>query len=359
METLEIENQETKEDERSPESHSRYLIDPIWPSREVHIITGESGVGKTTLLTQWVNDLAAGRPILGFKLPPQKVVYISNERSQESLEIDNDARWKLTAPFYTIAEAMKGVKVPLKDRWSYAGLVGLIEKYSGEGFKVMVVDPIVTFCPKPNDQNEVHRFLYTLAQSELKRFGVTVIASGHPPKEREGQKILNIRQKVAGSQGWGSFSNCNMHLEAANDENRMETRVRLEVRSRHAQPMEFFFDRDEIGRLVEIPSLESQSTEFVMLRVLEGKKVLHTSEAVEWGEKRGVDRRNVTRWMKKLEVSGVLAHLERGSWSVNQEIGYTSFSTVHRGEANEEADDRPREEQQEEVRGEGEGLLVE
>jgi hypothetical protein len=355
METLEIEKYGSSEDERSPESSSRYLIDPIWPKREVHIITGESGVGKTTLLTQWVNDLVAGRPILGFRFPPQKVVYVSNERSQESLEIDNDARWKLRAPFYTIAKAMEGVKVPPKDRWSYAGLVGLIEKYAGEGFEVMVVDPIVTFCPKPNDQNEVHRFLYTLAQNELKRFGVTVIASGHPPKEREGQKILNIRQKVAGSQGWGSFSNCNMHLEPANDENRMETRVRLEVRSRHAPPMEFFFDRDEIGRLVEIPSEEFQSTEFIMLRVLEGKKVLTTAESVAWGETRGVERRNVTRWLKRLEAGGVLEHQERGVWRVNQEVGYTAFSTLHRGEAPEENDYR---EGQEEVGSAGEDLLV-
>jgi hypothetical protein len=356
METMELEKEKSSLPEESPEKGGSYLIDPIWPLREVHIITGESGVGKTTLLTQWVNDLVAGRPILGFRLPPQKVVYISNERSQESLEIDNDARWKLTAPFYTVAMAMEGVGVPEKDRWTYGGLVGLIKKYSEAGFRVMVIDPIVTFCPKPNDQNEVHRFLYTLAQNQLKKFNVTVLASGHPPKEREGQKILNIRQKVAGSQGWGSFSNCNMHLEPANDENRMETRVRLEVRSRHAPPMEFFFDRDEIGRLIEIPGLDSQSTEFLMLRILEGRETLHTHEAVEWGEHRGLDRRSVTRWLKKLESEGVLVHQERGSWNVNKEAGYTSFSTVHRGEAPDEDDHRKGEE---ETRGEGEDVLVE
>ena len=134
---------------------------------------------------------------------------------------------------------------------------------------------------------------------------MTIIASGHPPKEREGAKILNIRQKVAGSQGWGSFSNCNMHLEPADDKNRMETRVRLEVRSRHSPPMEFFFDRDEIGRLVEVQDESGQSVEFIMLRLLESKEpVLHTKDAVAFGETKGLTRKQVTRWLQKLESMG-------------------------------------------------------
>lgn len=352
-------NQPNGESQESPQvtNPHGYLIEPIWPLREVHIITGESGVGKTTLLTQWVNDLVEGNQIMGYKLPPQKVVYISNERSQESLEIDNIARWKLKAPFYTIAVAMEGVKVPKDKLWTYEGLVGLIKKYSELGFKVMVIDPIVTFCPKPNDQNEVHRFLYTLAQNQLKKYDVTIIASGHPPKEREGQKILNIRQKVAGSQGWGSFSNCNMHLEPADNANRMETRVRLEVRSRHAQPMEFFFDRDEIGRLVEVEGVGNQTVEFVMLSFMEGKEVIKTNEAVVYAEKKGLDRKKVYKWLEKLASFGVLSHLERGAWSVNKESGYTPLSTVHRGEALDEAHQEERGAEQEAPRGEGEDVL--
>ena len=58
------------------------------------------------------------------------------------MDIDNDSRWKLAAPFYTVlGMAMEGVGLPDKDKWSKAGLVGLIKKYSGAGVGVMVVDP--------------------------------------------------------------------------------------------------------------------------------------------------------------------------------------------------------------------------
>ena len=47
MDSLEIEQGGTSVDEKAQEKESRYLIDPIWPLREVHIITGESrGLGR-------------------------------------------------------------------------------------------------------------------------------------------------------------------------------------------------------------------------------------------------------------------------------------------------------------------------
>lgn len=286
----------------------------------MHIITGESGVGKTTLLTQWINILADGGEIMGLPVEPQKVLYVSNERSQESLEIDNENRWHLKAPFMTIARAFEGLGIDDKDKWTPKGLEAIIRKFSGQ-YDVLVVDPIVTFCPKPNDQNHVHRFLYELAQNTLKSYKTTILASGHPPKEREGGKIMNIRQKVAGSHGWGSFSNCNMHLELADDDNRMSSRVRLEVRGRHSPPMEFYFDRDkESGKLIEVPDPKVAGITFVLDNFLESRagQKLSTKEMVEYGEAQNVSRATVERWIKKKEVEGWVLREGRGEWIVKE-----------------------------------------
>lgn len=289
---------------RSKDKMKDFILDSEWPAREVHLITGETGTGKTTLLTQWMNDLIEGKPVLGFPCEPQRVIYISNERSQESLELDNKGRWKLLGPFLTIDLALQGTGIK---KIGPMALEAIIKKYCKD-YDVIIVDPIVTFCPKPNDQNVVHEFLYNLAQRVLKKANVTILASGHPAKQKEGQKVLNMRTQVAGSQAWGSYSNCVMHLTFMNPDDVTDERLILSVKGRHSPPLVFHFERDEAGRLVELKKEDGkeEGKGFILSGMLEGKLDITFAEAVQFGKQNNISRATVARWVKKEKEGGRL-----------------------------------------------------
>ena len=308
-----------------------FVLPPIWPAREVHILTGESGVGKSTLMAQWLNALDAGEMVMGLKPGGRfRSIYISLERSHKSVKLSDDLGWGLRCPYASLKEAVEGLGMAPNGQLNVEVLKKICARYSEKGFRVICLDPIASFCSKPNDQNAVRKFLLDQVVEEIcQPLDVTIIATGHPAKEREGSRIQNVRQKVAGSYGWGAFSNCNMHLSKVDPDDHNSTDVQLEVSSRHSKPFTMQYERGPKGELVEKEDklvVKEAGKLFVMDGALDGKEGTRvgTTELVEWGEGRKISVATVYRWLKAKKEEGRLVEEGRGEYkvvSVGQGVG--------------------------------------
>src|SRR5262245_1348737 len=67
----------------SPATSPLFLIDQILPTQAVHLVSGPSGVGKTTFLLQLLNDWNASKDVLGHKSFPGPFCFISCARGAE------------------------------------------------------------------------------------------------------------------------------------------------------------------------------------------------------------------------------------------------------------------------------------
>lgn len=171
-----------------------FLIDKILPARQVHILCGPSGVGKTRWLNWMYKDWHQGLPVLGYESFPVPSLYLAKDRNIESL--------KLTLKSINCEHMMKYESIMyrkdidienLKDHWP--------------DIKLFFIDPIAKFVKdgKINDYGAVSDFL-TKCSYYCQKDDFTIMGSCHAPKAKEGQLLINPREWTLGSGAWGGYS---------------------------------------------------------------------------------------------------------------------------------------------------------
>jgi RecA-family ATPase len=231
---------------RSPE----YLIEEILPSREVHLIGGPSGGGKTTWLFQVLLDWQQGKDVLGHRSNPVPWVYISTDRSTNGVERVLQ-RMHINAsdiPYVstigtdgeTIYDAMKAglAKVP--------------------GAKLIVIEGMSGLLPSGSrSQNDggyqlVRRFLGRL-NKWCQDNDVTIIGIVHSPKMREDSRYSDPRQRVMGSVAWAAYTETVFLIEPTASGSKETAGLRtLIVLPRNSPTLYLDFQFNANGRLVEV-----------------------------------------------------------------------------------------------------------
>lgn len=309
-----------------PEDRSDYfLVPPIWPMRQVQVLTGGSGVGKSTLLACWLNALATGEEILGYR-PAFKTrpLYISCERSAEQLELSSRGDplhkiegWNMQCEVLTLREAAKGMLYKKPDE----ALFQRIMRKFAKSFRVACLDPILTFCTKPNDQNSVRNFLVdTVVEEILVPLNMTVIATAHPPKEREGQRIIGTRTKTAGSYAWGAYSSCGHFAEPLDPDDPECPIIRLDVTPRYAKNFTIHFERVSFGKIKIVETPDEAGKDFVLSVFLDRDKI-RTADLVAFARKSKISERTVYRWLEKQQGLGTIEEVGRGEYETKRGTG--------------------------------------
>lgn len=242
-------------------SDSEYIIDSIFPARELHIISGPRGAGKTTLLFQIIDDWQAGRQVFGYHSHPAPFCYVSCDRSHASIR-------------RTRARVRSADSVPtlsLVEGHIEPEMHAIIEAARAlvPHCRVLFIDALAMLCPggKINDYAVVGHFLtdsVRLLQSEA----LTVVGILHSGKVREGELIHDPAQRILGSVAWGNFSETIVHIEPVTPECPSDNgrTIYLLPRNAPAQALDWAFDRQS-GRLVprECPASAAGIFEAAML----------------------------------------------------------------------------------------------
>lgn len=288
-----------------------YLIDPILPCNEIHLIGGPSGAGKTTWLFQMLCDWQAGKAILGFESHPCAWKYLSADRSmattQETLRRVNAKVFD--DQIHSLIETHSEVSVDSVLRWCD-------KHFKGGG--LLILDGFLSLTPggRINDYDTVKGFL-TNFRNEMAKRHITVLGSVHSTKVRENDLILNPRQRVAGTVAWAGFSETIFIIEPASYKKEEESHHRiLHILPRNAAEFQLRLQFDGRGILVEQAADVENTVMLAKLLKLAPGTALSSETLQEWGKAEGISRRSIFRWIDEAMRAGQLERVSKGQYRV-------------------------------------------
>lgn len=223
---------------------STYLVDQIFPAREVHVIAGPSGGGKTTWLIQFIHEWQKGEKFHGHASHPVPFLYISADRSLESVERLFE-RMRLPFAGFPI--------ISLEQIRSHNNLALTIRDLCKEhpSVRVLFIEGLQSFTPdgRLNDYKTVSHFLVQLILL-CRELNLTLIGVAHTAKTKEDETYRNPRQRINGSVAWAAFTETIVVIEPiiADDPNNSTRSVMILPRNAPERAYQVEF-RD--GRLVE------------------------------------------------------------------------------------------------------------
>lgn len=237
---------------------STFIIDPIFPTREIHIIAGASGAGKSTLLSQIADQLIKGEDIFGYTPNPiSGIAYLAFDRSVDGMgrTFERSLQNAETPfPFYSTVNSPEFSKPEWRDP------VGAIEhlKEIHPEVDVLIVDGIgIAFKGDSAKLSEVAGFIHNLIRSLSKMESpLTIFAIHHMSKQKKGNEYAQARAKLHGSIAWAATAETIILIEPENDEDPENPNRQITLCPRNAPERKYTYCFDEHGRLIPGAKLE-------------------------------------------------------------------------------------------------------
>lgn len=180
----------SEEQSQQPE----FLVDIIIPSREIHLLAGPSGAGKTRWLLNILKEWEQGKPFLGFPSHPCKWAYAATDRSMRSvhrtmkcLDIDPSS--------INIIPAWGSDKKTLPQ---------IIDHAANLNARLLVIESFGKFADGINSGSvESH---LNAVQGFIDKYDFTIIGVVESPKMKPNERYENPRQRVSGCAAWAHFT---------------------------------------------------------------------------------------------------------------------------------------------------------
>lgn len=173
---------------------SDHLIEALLPVREIHLLAGPTGAGKTRWLFQTILEWSAGLPVLSHRSYPVPWIYASADRSQESAK--------------RTLESMKidPTRIPFIAAWDTGmTLSRIIDTASISKAKLVIIESFGSFVEGPPTANNVKSFLQA-ASKTIRDADLTLLGIMEQPKMKPKERYGNPRQRISGVASWGHFT---------------------------------------------------------------------------------------------------------------------------------------------------------
>lgn len=301
---------------------SSYVIDPIFPTREIHIIAGASGAGKSTLLAQIADSLLTGNDIFGYSPNPiSGIAYLAFDRSHEGMGRTFERtlqRAETPFPFYSTIDSPEFSSPESRDP---AGAIKQIKTLHPE-VDVLLLDGIgVAFKGDSGKLSEVAGFVHNLVRAlKSTKSPLTVFANHHISKQKKGNEYANARARLHGSVAWAATAETIILVEAeAEDDPENPNRI-LTLCPRNAPERSYTYCFDEHGRLIpgnklSDPTNESKKLFFKLVNVLTEGELVTTDDLYTLTEPMKISRATFKRWLKDvIETTGDLERIGHGTY---------------------------------------------
>lgn len=295
-------------------SKEKYIIEDLFPAGLLHLISGASGMGKTTWLLQILSDWSRGRKVLGGKKSyPCPWVYITADRT--TLETDRTLRrlgmadWDI--PAYAIEEVQQSPDMlQLYHRFRSADL--------------FVIEGLQGFLPDAGgkSQNAADiRWLINVRKSMLSH-GKTIIATTHQPKGTNTKETQHSRNAVLGSVslvgGCGTIVTLDYAEGVTTAARDMGERV-VTIEPKDAPKAVIRYRRGDGGIFQEIREDENLNGMMPedfgldqMLTYWPAKDPIRIVDLKQWALKTNVSRATLYRWVQKQITNGKMQMESRG-----------------------------------------------
>lgn len=292
-----------------------YLIDQILPRREVHMLAGPSGAGKTTWFLQtFVEQWQERKDVLGYRSFPVPWLYVSGDRSMESCERTlrriGIPRTKVsifscvdTRIFNIGTIIKKALEAPVPPQFFF--FEGFISLMQAGGLK--------------NDYKDVSWFLTGLTAT-CKEQDITIMGSGHSPKAKSDSFYLSPRERILGSAGWGGFLDTVFMIEPLKpgDVESIPQR-RLWVLPRNSSDKYIDLQFNTSGRLVEADADINFALWTAFISNVGPGGTFKTEQLL--GALTGaMSRATVMRYVEQAVSDGALTRVAQGHYRVNRVV---------------------------------------
>lgn len=299
----------------STPSHQEHLIDDILPARELHLVAGPSGAGKTTWMIKMIDQWRQGQSIFGHASHPRPFMYLSLDRSRagvlrifDRLKIDhknfhvfvpkaNSNNQKLA-----LAQLLKGLIQQHPD----------VRVFFIEGFQSRTPDG------KMNDYKVVAHFLLELQQL-CEEHNITIIGVAHASKAKQDEKYLNPRERVNGTVAWAAYSETIIVVEPEDPDDPENRNRRVMLLPRNAREQVFLMENKD-GTLVEKTSTQNpvQSNFAKVLAWLAAQPLDRIVTTTEICAESTIPTGSINLELTKLEKHKALEMKKRGTWQVRK-----------------------------------------
>ena len=220
------------------------IISSILPDKEVSILAGASGAGKTTLIMQALAAMQQGKEVFGHECQPGlRLGYIAADRSwrsyQRTAELSSldlgsiKVRALIDDPAIDLANFEKS---PLDE------LERLIA--SMLPLDLVAVDPLVVFLGV--DTNKYH-----LSAARLIRLNkaclannITILGTHHATKARSDYSFKRPQDRISGTSALLGFTSSQLFLAAPEETSREDGFYEFHVISHHAAPKVILLSRE-------------------------------------------------------------------------------------------------------------------
>jgi archaellum biogenesis ATPase FlaH len=189
-----------------------FLIEDVFPHPDIHIFAGPSGGGKTTLLTQMLQTWSQGGTWFGHQCYPRPFAYISGERTTKGVSRTLN-RLGISPESFAIVGSTE-----LAKGCTLATAVNAALKKRPDA-QVFIVEGLTRFIPggKISDAHVVINFLVDL-QRLCESKEITFLLVTWSPKEKEGERYINPRQRAMGSVAFAGCSETIVLIEPYGEE---------------------------------------------------------------------------------------------------------------------------------------------
>ncbi len=235
-----------------------YIVDTIFPRREIHIVGGSSHSGKTTLLFHMINLWSRQEAVFGHQSYSLPFCYVS---AVHSLDLARATARRVGVP----ADTPILSTVDVDQASNFEELIALARRRVDD-LQVIFLDGIHTFCKGSIVEYEpVATFLRDSIRL-LKSTGITVIASGRCTKNRESYRASNPCDRFMGSTAWSEFTSTFIAVDPRHPEDPRDRGRRILVMPKNAPGEMWDFEFGQNGTLVESAS-DTNSPVFVKFKL--------------------------------------------------------------------------------------------
>lgn len=217
---------------------SEFLIDPILPKCEVHLLAGPSGAGKTRWLLNLLLDWEKGKPVFGYATNPVPWVYVGADRGMESVTRTLVGMGIDPKRISTIPAWDKGL--------NFNQIMDAVDK---SGAKLAVIESFGSFVEPPANSACVKSFLHR-ASKWCRQAELTIIGVVESPKMKPYERYENPRQRVSGAAAWAHFTETIFLVEPTDVKDPKLPTRQLYVCPRNVAGATYTAAFDEMGRLI-------------------------------------------------------------------------------------------------------------
>jgi hypothetical protein len=188
---------------------NEYLIQGLMPAREVSLIAGSSGVGKTKLTIQMARAILEGKDFLTYRTVRTPSLYVACDRGHDSVLRSLFAYGLKEDSFEWLTE--DSIPSQLGRMPRPVQILNYINRKFPQ-IRFVVLDGFSGLVQDVSDYQEVKSMIRG-TQNCCQKFDLTVLGTTHSTKIKTLDKICNPRERVLGSVAWGGYSEMVISLD--------------------------------------------------------------------------------------------------------------------------------------------------